>query len=89
MKYQHFSSGKSANVLNEITNNVEVAFETNSNLIKTINKKSNFTKRSQTYNYDCSGVYKFICSRDKVYTGRARRNFKIRFKEHISEVKYN
>lgn len=44
------------NIIFIYKNNVKIAFKTYSDLIKPINEKMYFTKISQAYNYDCSGV---------------------------------
>ena len=75
MKYHNFLSGKFANILNRNNNNVKITIKTK------INK---FTNKN-SFNY---GVYKLICSCNKFYIGKTSRNFKIRYKEHTSEIKF-
>jgi Txe/YoeB family toxin of Txe-Axe toxin-antitoxin module len=66
---------------------VKVAFKNNNNLIKHINNIiKNVIKNSSFENV---GIYKLKCNCNKFYTGKTNRNFKIRYKEHISEIKYN
>lgn len=40
-------------------------------------------------NYNYSGVYKFLCSSNKLYMGKINRNFNIRYKEHTNKIEYN
>jgi len=87
MKYHNFLSGKFANILNKNNNNVKIAFKTKNNSIQTINNKIKTFTNKNSINYDNYGVYKLICSCNKFYIGKTFRNFKIRYKEHISEIK--
>ena len=76
--------GKFENIVNKNNNNVKIAFKTKNNSIQTINNKIKKFTNKNSYNY---GVYKLICSCNKFYIGKTSRNFKIRYKEHTSEIK--
>ena len=80
-------SGKFANILNRNNNNVKIAFKTKNNSIQTINNYINKCTNKNSFNCDNYGVYKLICSYNKFYIGKNSRNFKIRYKEHTSEIK--
>jgi len=88
MKYHNFLSGKFANILNKNKNNVKIAFKTKNNSIQTINNKSKKFTNKTFIDFDNYGVYKLICSCNKFYIGKTSRSFKIRYKEHISEIKF-
>ena len=86
MKYQNNMSNQFAKILNNNTNNVKIAFKTTNNLIKHINNRTkNFTKNPPSF--ENPGIYKLKCSCNKFYIGKTNRNFKIRYKEHISEIR--
>ena len=87
MKYHNFLSGKFSNILNRNNSNVRIAFTTKNNSIQTINSKIRIFTNKNSINYDNYGVFKLICSFNKFYIGKTSRNFKIRYKEHISEIK--
>jgi len=87
MKY-HNLSNNFAKILNNNVNNIKVAFKTNNNLMKKIHfRTKNFKKMSPFF--DNVGVFKLKCINcDKFYIGKTNRNFKTRYKEHISEIKF-
>src|ERR1700678_4366730 len=73
MKYHNFLLGKFANILK-----LQI-IQFNSLIIKFTNKNY--------FNYDNYGIHKLICSCNKFYIGKTSRNFKLRYKEHTSEIK--
>ena len=86
MKYHDNMSNQFAKILNNNTNNVKIAFKTNNNLIKHINNRTkNFTKSSPSF--ENAGIYTLKCSCNKFYICKTNRNFKTRYKEHISEIR--
>ena len=49
------------------------------------NNTENFTKKHPSF--DNAGIYKLRCNCNTFYIGKTNRNFKIRYKEHIFEIK--
>ena len=49
------------------------------------NNIETFTKNHPSF--DNAGIYKLKCNCNKLYIGKTNRNFKIRYKENISEIK--
>jgi hypothetical protein len=64
--------------------NIRVAFSVNNTIKKKCNSSSLVDK------YSKSGVYSLKClSCDQIYVGQTGRSFKIRYKEHISDIRHN
>lgn len=85
----NFTSNKIYKITKELQkNNINIAFKTNNNLKHKIpNKLNNYNNNDQ---YENCGVYKLSCQDcNKVYIGQTGRSFKTRYKEHISDYRFN
>jgi hypothetical protein len=68
--------------------NINVAFRTRNSLGKCLKQKSLDVGNSGKY--DACGIYKMKCrSCPSVYIGQTGRSFKVRFKEHMSDIVHN
>jgi hypothetical protein len=69
---------------------IKVAFRTRNTLEKWLGCKQLYPVEEKGDKYDTCGIYKLNCrSCDGSYTGPTGRNFKTRFKEHVSDIKNN
>jgi hypothetical protein len=70
--------------------NIEVAFKTRNTLGKWLRHKQCRSGGGNDDQYDTCGIYKLKCrSCSKCYIGQTGRSFKIRFKEHVSDITHN
>jgi hypothetical protein len=77
-----------ARILNKF--NINVAFRTKNSLGKCLKHKSLEMDVGNSGKYDACGIYKMKCrSCPSVYIGQTGRSFKVRFKEHMSDIVHN
>jgi hypothetical protein len=72
--------------------NINIAFKTNTNTFNTLGKvlTKGLRKSNDSDAFEKCGVYKSKCgSCSGVYEGQTGRNFKTRFKKHISDIMHN
>jgi hypothetical protein len=68
--------------------NINVSFKTNNSLENCLKRKNLFNGSNDKYG-QC-GIYKMKCeSCSKGYIGQTGRSFKVRFKEHVSDIVHN
>jgi hypothetical protein len=76
-------SEKIANIINK-TGTHKVVFKSNNNILNLL-----FNAKDKTNNLMKSGIYKLNCSHcNAVYIGQTKRNFDVRYKEHVRCYKY-